>query len=148
MPKKWAPPTNDDGTLVNEAETIVRAVRGRFIHDVNALTQEVVGKSGRPFMTVPLSKAERIERFKEYRELDDPELWKKQLESVKNNPAALKRLLKSWAEGEAEWRNLKDQQDTANIPGATLDTIPQPMPPASPETSFLAPPTPPTEQTY
>lgn len=152
LAKKWAPPTNNDGTLVNEAETIVRAVRSKFIADVNALTQEVVGKSGRPFMAVPLSKAERLEQFKQFRELDDPEVWKQQLEAVKHNPAALKRLLKSWSESEADWQDAETQQVIANAPGLTpgiLSSAPPPEAPlAGPEPSTPTTPTPPTEPVY
>lgn len=130
MAKKWAIPTNDDGTLVNEAETIVKAVRDRFVADVQALTNQVVGKSGRPFMTVELSPEERQARFQEMRELDDPQIWQKQLESVQSDPASLRKLLRHWSEGERAWREAQAQQAAANQPGS------MPTTPILPETTL------------
>lgn len=143
MPK-WPFPTSEkDGRVVSEAESIVKAVQRQYQQDVERLTQEVVGKSGRPFMQVPLSVEERRAAYDEMRQADDPKVWAKQLALVKNSPRALKRLIKQWSDHEAEWREAQNQGVVANFPGATLPQPPTETPPdagqpvpGSPETSL------------
>lgn len=108
MATKWAFPKGEN-SLVSDSEEFVRIAREKMGDDIRQVTREVVGRTGRGFMQVPLDREEQLEQYRALREADDPQTWLAMLAQVKDDPRALRHLQQRWANQEAQWREAQAQ---------------------------------------
>lgn len=99
MPKPMQYPKSH--SMVGESEQLVQLLSQAMKDDIQTVTHEVLGASGRPFMHVELTPEERDEQYRMMREMDDPNVWIEQLQQAGSSTG---RVLKNWREREQKWR--------------------------------------------